>query len=54
MIQIRIGGLVKKESVIFYDNNNSQYIFVITDNKSEVKVKFTGILPDLFKEGTVE
>lgn len=49
--KIRIGGLVKKESVIF-DKNNSQFIFIITDNKNEIKVEFIGILPDLFKEGT--
>ena len=49
--KIRIGVLVKKESVIF-DKNNSQFIFIITDNKNEIKVEFIGILPDLFKEGT--
>ena len=49
--KIRIGGLVKKESIIF-NKKNSQFIFIITDNENEIRVEFIGILPDLFKEGT--
>lgn len=49
--KIRIGGLVKKESVIF-NKKDSQFIFIITDNENEIRVEFIGILPDLFKEGT--
>ena len=49
--KIRIGGRVKKESVIF-NKKDSQFIFIITDIENEIRVEFIGILPDLFKEGT--
>jgi cytochrome c-type biogenesis protein CcmE len=45
----RIGGLVKENS-LFKDGNNVS--FIVTDRANEVKVKFVGILPDLFSEGT--
>jgi cytochrome c-type biogenesis protein CcmE len=44
----RIGGLVKEGSV---KRDNLTVAFVVTDTAKEVPVKFTGILPDLFKEG---
>jgi len=47
--QIRIGGYVKEDSIIV--ENNSSYIFILTDKKNEIKVKYSGILPDLFREG---
>ena len=46
--KIRIGGLVKKGSVI---NNESDVVFIITDLKNEVIVTYSGLLPNLFSEG---
>ena len=47
---IRIGGLVKKGSVMHYSTNNTVR-FVITDTKHDLIVYYAGILPDLFREG---
>jgi cytochrome c-type biogenesis protein CcmE len=44
----RIGGLVKQGSV---QRNQMTVQFVITDTARELPVRYTGILPDLFKEG---
>jgi len=44
----RIGGLVKEGSV---KRDNLTVHFVITDLAQEVPVAYTGLLPDLFKEG---
>ena len=46
---VRIGGFVKNNSLKIYENN--QYEFNLTDNKSILNIKYTGLLPDLFKEG---
>ena len=43
----RVGGMVKKNSV-FMDSN--QVNFIITDFKSEISVKFSGLIPNLFSE----
>ena len=44
----RIGGLVKTGTV----NRSEMTIrFVVTDTAKDIPVAFTGILPDLFKEG---
>ena len=48
---IRIGGLVKENSLIF-NNDTNNINFLITDNKNEIIVNYTGILPDLFKENS--
>lgn len=47
--KIRLGGLVKVGSVD--KTNASETIFVITDNEKEMKVRFKGIVPALFREG---
>lgn len=47
----RIGGMIKEDSVIRSDKN-LDVTFTVTDYAAEVVVKYTGILPDLFKEGT--
>ena len=47
--QIRIGGLVKKNS--FIKVTGSSFEFIITDNKNSIFVTYNGILPDLFREG---
>ena len=44
----RVGGMVKEGSLV-KDGENIQ--FVVTDFAHEVPVKYTGQLPDLFKEG---
>jgi cytochrome c-type biogenesis protein CcmE len=44
----RVGGMVKEGSVK-KDGENVQ--FVVTDFAHEVSVSYTGLLPDLFKEG---
>ena len=44
----RIGGMVKDGSI---KRNELTVNFVITDTAKEIPVAYTGILPDLFKEG---
>ena len=44
----RVGGLVKLGSV---SRDNLTVNFVVTDTAQEMSVSYTGILPDLFKEG---
>ncbi len=44
----RIGGLVKKGSL---KRENLTVHFLITDLVQDIPVAYTGILPDLFKEG---
>jgi cytochrome c-type biogenesis protein CcmE len=44
----RIGGMVKDGSV---KRDNLTVHFVVTDLAKEIPVAYTGILPDLFKEG---
>ncbi len=46
--KIRIGGLVKLGTLT---QNNELFSFKVTDNEENIDVKFTGILPDLFREG---
>jgi cytochrome c-type biogenesis protein CcmE len=46
--KIRIGGFVKKESII--NKGNSEYDFIITDLKNTLNISYKGILPDMFKE----
>ena len=43
----RVGGMVKKNSVFM---SSDQVNFVITDFKSEISVKFSGVIPNLFSE----
>lgn len=45
----RIGGLVKENSLI---KDGDKIAFIVTDRTNDVAVKFTGILPDLFSEGS--
>ncbi|MCP4183354.1 MAG: cytochrome c maturation protein CcmE [Hyphomicrobiales bacterium] len=46
--RFRLGGLVKEESL---EKQGTMVKFVITDTNSDLNVRYTGILPDLFKEG---
>ena len=45
----RLGGMVVKDSV--ERGKELTVKFAVTDTASEVKVQYTGILPDLFEEG---
>lgn len=48
--RIRVGGLVKEGSV--QRNQNSLNVkFILTDLGRSIEVDYTGILPDLFREG---
>ncbi len=47
--RIRAGGMVKAGSVQRIDKGLTVQ-FIVTDYAAEVTVKYTGILPDLFKE----
>ncbi|MCF8197937.1 MAG: cytochrome c maturation protein CcmE [Sulfuritalea sp.] len=44
----RIGGLVKEGSI---KRDNMTVHFVITDTAKDIPVTYTGILPDLFRDG---
>jgi cytochrome c-type biogenesis protein CcmE len=47
--RIRIGGLVENQSLVKEDSR--RVAFRVTDGKSELKVVYDGLLPDLFREG---
>ncbi len=47
-VRLRVGGLVVRNSV---QTSGVDNLFVITDGTNEVKVQYTGVLPDLFAEG---
>ena len=47
-INLRVGGLVMRNSI---KSTGVDVLFEITDGTNEVKVKYTGVLPDLFAEG---
>ena len=46
--KIRVGGLVKKNSII---KNGEKVNFIITDLKNEIIVSYIGLVPNLFSEG---
>ena len=46
--KIRIGGMVKKESIKI---SNNEVYFIITDFKNEINVTYSGVVPNLFSEG---
>lgn len=46
----RVGGLVVESSLIRMEGNLTVN-FVITDNRNVLDVQYTGVLPDLFREG---
>ena len=47
--RIRLGGLVQPGSLVRGDNLAVR--FTVTDGNNSVPVSYTGILPDLFREG---
>ncbi|MFP3441566.1 cytochrome c maturation protein CcmE, partial [Pantoea sp. SIMBA_133] len=48
--QLRAGGMVKEGSV-HRDSDSLDVSFVVTDYVDDVEVRYSGILPDLFREG---
>ena len=46
----RVAGLVKKGSLKTQDDGVTKR-FVVTDCENDVMIQYTGILPDLFREG---
>ena len=46
--KIRIGGMVKKNSILM---NTNEINFIITDFKNEINVVYSGAVPNLFEEG---
>jgi cytochrome c-type biogenesis protein CcmE len=46
--RLRIGGLVKEGTVV---RNGQDVNFTVTDKTSDLVVSYTGLLPDLFREG---
>ncbi len=46
--KLRIGGMVKKNTLII---NDKEIKFTVTDFKNEIKVSFSGTVPNLFAEG---
>jgi cytochrome c-type biogenesis protein CcmE len=46
--RIRLGGLVEKGTI--ERGQGTTVAFSVTDNQKQVKVTYTGILPDLFRE----
>jgi len=45
--KIRVGGMVKKDSINF---ENESISFIITDFKNDLAVTFSGSVPNLFQE----
>ena len=45
--KIRVGGMVKKNSLII---NDEEIKFIITDFKNELKISYSGTVPNLFSE----
>jgi len=46
--KVRVGGMVKKNSIKSYTNYIS---FILTDYKNEINVTYSGTIPNLFSEG---
>jgi cytochrome c-type biogenesis protein CcmE len=46
--RLRIGGLVKEGSVV---KNGRDIAFTVTDQTKDLPIAYTGVLPDLFREG---
>jgi len=45
--KIRIGGMVKKDSITIIPN---EIKFIVTDFKNEINVVYSGVVPNLFAE----
>src|SRR5688500_18252074 len=47
----RIGGMVKEGSVVRQGLEGARIEFIATDTNVDIPVVYTGVLPDLFREG---
>jgi cytochrome c-type biogenesis protein CcmE len=47
--RLRIGGLVKEGSVV--KSNGRDVSFIVTDKTADLAITYSGLLPDLFREG---
>ena len=45
----RVGGMVKKGSIV-KSTTSLEVEFLVTDYAKDIKVKYTGLLPDLFRD----
>lgn len=45
---IRVGGMIKENSIVKIDALNT--FFIITDYENQIQVNYKGILPDLFRD----
>jgi cytochrome c-type biogenesis protein CcmE len=48
---VRLGGLVERDSVVPASTGQTATTFRVTDGAASVTVTYSGILPDLFREG---
>jgi cytochrome c-type biogenesis protein CcmE len=48
-VRLRIGGLVENGTLVHLAGKS--VTFKVTDGKDDVRVAYTGLLPDLFREG---
>lgn len=46
--KVRVGGLVKKDSIIKL--SDKKILFTITDHLADLQIEYEGILPTLFRE----
>lgn len=47
----RIGGMVKEGSLVTRGLEGSRIRFIATDTNVDIPVEYSGVLPDLFREG---
>jgi cytochrome c-type biogenesis protein CcmE len=48
--EFRVGGLVVNDSIT-REAGSLTMSFILTDNRNQLTVNYTGVLPDLFREG---
>ena len=48
--EFRVGGLVVNDSIT-RETGSLTMSFILTDNRNQLTVTYTGVLPDLFREG---
>ena len=48
--EFRVGGLVVNDSIT-RETGSLTMSFILTDNRNQLTVNYTGVLPDLFREG---
>lgn len=49
--QMRLGGMVEQGTVERTSGSHAGARFKVTDGKSDISVTYSGLLPDLFREG---